>query len=129
MSAKIILYGKSIFISSMEASLRDTFSVTMAQGDFMRLPNPLDADYYVVADLCEEETIRALPELSVLGIPLVGINSARGTVAIIYGRSQSVHSIQELIKALNEAIAVRNRPAPNKEYPTLENTTKGESRI
>lgn len=102
---KIFFYGKSIFISGMKVRLQSRFGVTTIAA-CPRLP---EADFIFV-DLCEEETVRALPKLSVLGIPLAGVNPARGTMmSVIFGYSRAAASAREMAEVLSEAFAAQKK--------------------
>jgi hypothetical protein len=91
-------------MAGLQASLMDTPGLEIFLGDSVNLDQPPYPDL-IIADLCEKETIRVLPDLCAhLAIPLVGLNPSASTLTILSGESYNISSVQELRMVLLKII-------------------------
>jgi hypothetical protein len=91
-------------MAGLQASLVNTPGLEIFLGDSFNFEQPPYPDL-VIADVCERETIRVLPDLCTkLGIPLVGLNPSASTLAILSGESYNISSVQELRRVLLKII-------------------------
>jgi hypothetical protein len=59
----------------------------------------------IIVDLCDDETVRALPGLCAQSdVPLVGLNATAPTMMVLSGKSHKVNSVQELMTLLLDVI-------------------------
>ena len=112
MGKRILLYGKSVLIAGLASSLGELADLEIIRGenlDFTELTPP----DLILADLCDAETVRALPSLCALnGAPLVGINPATSTMTVLSGKSHSAQSVQELMEFLSDVMQQNPKPLP-----------------
>jgi hypothetical protein len=101
---KVLLYGNSILMAGLAASLQ-----TLPQLDVIQMDNhaPIvveQAQPLVFMDLRDTSSIHALPALCALpGVTLVGMDSVTGTFSVLTGESHPARSVQEVLDWLQES--------------------------
>jgi hypothetical protein len=105
MAIRILVYGKSVFIAGIAHILAGDPNLDLRFGNGSNLVDDLPAVDIILADLCEAETLRVLPQLSAKqGSTLVGIDPATSTTTMISGKSQALNSMRELMSFFQSAV-------------------------
>lgn len=108
----ILLYGKSVLIAGLASSLEKIPDIEIIRGENLDFCEQTTPDL-ILADLCDAETVRALPSLCAFeGAPLVGINPATSTMTVLSGKSHSAQSVQELMSFLSDVMQHNHKPLP-----------------
>jgi len=95
---KVLLYGNSILMAGLAASLQTLPQLEVIQMDSHGPVKIEHAQPLIFMDLRDIGSIHALPELCALpGVTLVGMDSITGTFSVLTGESHPAKSVQQML--------------------------------
>lgn len=101
---KILLYGNSILIAGLTSKLELVEGLEVTQTENGNLGDLSGVDVIVI-DLRDGKTFQALPRLcDAPGVLLVGMDAITNTLTVLTGQTQPVHSMQDVLDVLKEAM-------------------------
>jgi hypothetical protein len=97
---RIVLYGKSVFIAGLAATLSSHPGLDLYYRDNDSLDDFPPADV-IMADVAEIETFQALSNLCARsGMILVGVDTSANTLTVLTGKSHPANSMQDVLDVL-----------------------------